>query len=71
MIKDQWYAVLSSHELKKGKVTGARRFGEDLIFFLTLDGKAACVTGLCAHRGASLAKGCVKDDHWKRQQDSG
>ena len=29
MIKNQWYAVLSSHQLRKGQVLGARRFGEN------------------------------------------
>ena len=61
MIKNQWYAVLSSHEIKKNKITAARRFGEELVFFRDKDGKAACVSSLCAHRGASLACGCVRD----------
>lgn len=61
MIKDQWYAVLSSHQVKNGKVTGARRFGEDIVFFRTASGELGCVGSACAHRGASLAKGCVKD----------
>ena len=28
MIKNQWYAVLSSNSVKKGNVIGAMRFGE-------------------------------------------
>lgn len=63
MIKNKWYAVLSSHELKKGKIVGARRFGENLIFFRDSKGEIGCISSLCAHRGASLAKGCVTDDH--------
>ena len=63
MITNQWYAVLSSHELKPNKVTAARRFGENLVFFRDNDGKPGCVTDLCAHRGASLEKGCVKEGH--------
>ncbi len=63
MIKNQWYAVLSSHELKNGKIVGARRFGENLIFFRDSKGEIGCISSLCAHRGASLAKGCVTDDH--------
>ena len=63
MIKNQWYAVLSSHEVKKGKITAARRFGKDLIFYRDSKGEIGCVSSLCAHRGASLAKGCIKDDH--------
>ncbi len=63
MINNHWYAVLSSNEVKKGKVVGARRFGEDLIFFRDEKGEIGCITSLCAHRGASLAKGCVTDGH--------
>ena len=63
MIKNKWYAVLSSHELKNGKIVGARRFGENLIFFRDSKGEIGCISSLCAHRGASLAKGCVTDDH--------
>jgi len=63
MINNQWYAVMSSHKVRKGRVVGARRFGEDLVFFRDGDGRLGCVSSLCAHRGASLAKGCVKDGH--------
>ena len=63
MINNQWYAVLSSHEVKKGKVVGTRRFGENLIFFRDEKGEIGCITSLCAHRGASLSKGCVTDGH--------
>ena len=63
MINNQWYAVMSSHKIRRGRVVGARRFGEDLIFFRDNDGSLGCVSSLCAHRGASLAKGCVKDGH--------
>ena len=59
MIKNQWYAVLSSHQLKAGKPVGAKRFGEDLLFYRTNTGEATCVSSICTHRGASLAKGSV------------
>ncbi len=65
MINNQWYAVLSSHELKKGRVIAARRFGEDLVFYRTENGEPACAEHLCAHRKASLAKGWVEGDHIK------
>ena len=52
---------MDSGKVKKGKVTGARRFGENMVFFRTEAGGLGCVSSLCAHRGASLAKGCVKD----------
>ena len=63
MINNQWYAVLSSHEVKLGQVVAARRFGEDVVFFRDDDGRLGCVTDLCAHRGASLGGGCVSDGH--------
>ena len=47
MINNQWYAVLSSNEVKKGKIVGARRFGENLIFSgmrkVRSDASRACV----------------------------
>jgi len=63
MIKNQWYAVMSSKQIPKGKTVAVKRFGEKLIFFRNMSGKLACVTSLCAHRGASLEKGCVKNGH--------
>ena len=63
MIKNQWYAVLSSHEVKRQQVVAARRFGEDLVFFRDGKGQLGCVTSLCAHRGAALGCGRVVGDH--------
>ena len=65
MIRNQWYAVLSSHLLKKGKVVGAKRFGENLVFFRTQAGDIGAVSSLCAHRGADLCRGWVQDEHIK------
>ena len=65
MINNQWYAVLSSHEVKPNKVLGVRRFGENLVFFRTAAGELSCVNSLCAHRKASLGKGWVENDHIK------
>lgn len=65
MIDNQWYAAAFSHEIKKGKVTGVRRFGRNLVFFRSGSGSLACVDSLCAHRKASLEKGWIQDDHIK------
>ena len=65
MIYNEWYAVLSSREVKKGKITAARRFGKDLVFFRNEGGELGCADGLCAHRKASLAKGWIDHDHIK------
>lgn len=65
MIKNQWYAVLSSHELKKGKLLAARRFGENLLFMRNSNGEIGCFDSLCAHRKASLEKGWLEGDNIK------
>jgi phenylpropionate dioxygenase-like ring-hydroxylating dioxygenase large terminal subunit len=59
LIRNQWYIVMESGELKS-KTVGARRLGENLVFYRSRDGKAVCMSDLCAHRGASLALGELK-----------
>ena len=63
MIKNQWYAVLSSKDVKKGRLTGVKRLGEDMVFFRDKDGEVCCVADQCPHRGASIGKGRVVDGH--------
>ncbi|MBD3229147.1 MAG: Rieske 2Fe-2S domain-containing protein [Candidatus Lokiarchaeota archaeon] len=63
MIPNQWYAVLNSKEVKKGKVIGAKRFGEKLAFWKDKDGNVSCIKDKCCHRGASLSLGKVVDEH--------
>lgn len=65
MIKEQWYAVISSNDVKPAKLVAVRRFGENIVLFRNQAGKLGCVTDLCVHRGASLAKGCVSDGNIK------
>jgi len=57
MIWNQWYAILESSEVKKGKLLGVFRLGERLIFWRTKEGKVACLIDKCAHRGVALSKG--------------
>lgn len=61
MINNQWYAVLSSREVKKNKIVGVKRFGENLVFYRDQNGHVACLHDQCIHRGASLAKGELID----------
>lgn len=63
MINNQWYAVLSSHVLRAGEMLSARRFGDDVVFFRSAAGEVGCFSGRCPHRGASIAAGCVRNDH--------
>jgi phenylpropionate dioxygenase-like ring-hydroxylating dioxygenase large terminal subunit len=56
MIRNLWYAVLESRELKRG-ILGVTRLGERLVFWRDSAGKAVCLYDRCAHRGASLLEG--------------
>lgn len=62
MIKNNWYAVLNSNSVKKNQVVGVTRLNKKLAFFRDSKGKLNCVMDVCAHRGAALSKGEVKDD---------
>lgn len=59
MIWNQWYAVLSSKEVKKHKAYGVTRLGEKLVFWRDEEGKIDCIADKCCHRGASLASGKI------------
>jgi phenylpropionate dioxygenase-like ring-hydroxylating dioxygenase large terminal subunit len=57
MIPNQWYAVLSSKEIRKNHLCGVTRFGEKLVFWRKKDGTLGCIADKCCHRGASLCTG--------------
>lgn len=61
MIKNQWYAIMESNEIKNTPV-GVMRLGEKLVLWRSKSGGLNCIYDKCCHRGASLAYGCVKDD---------
>ena len=60
MIPDQWYAILPSKAVKKGKITGVTRLNLRLAVFRDSEGKPGCVADRCTHRGAALSIGKVK-----------
>lgn len=62
MIKNQWYGVMDAKEIKKGKITVARRMGELLAFYRDSKGVVVCVADQCAHRGAGLHLGKIQGD---------
>ncbi len=62
MIRNQWYAVLESREIKTGKPVGVTRMGEKLVFWRTADGQVVCMSDICPHIGAPLHKGKVIQD---------
>ncbi len=63
MIRNQWYAVLDSKEVKPGVPLGVTRMGEKLVFWRTESGEIACLRDKCAHRGVQLSYGCVLGDN--------
>jgi phenylpropionate dioxygenase-like ring-hydroxylating dioxygenase large terminal subunit len=62
MIRNQWYAVLNSSEVKKGKPVGVLRMGERLVFWRDTQGKVGCLRDVCPHRGVALSAGKVVGD---------
>lgn len=61
MIKNQWYAIMESKEVK-AKPVGVTRMDEKLVLWRDEKGNLNCVYDKCCHRGASLALGCIKDN---------
>lgn len=57
MIKNQWYAVLSSKQLKQESLVAVKRLGIQLVFFRDNEGVAHALMDLCAHRGAAISHG--------------
>jgi phenylpropionate dioxygenase-like ring-hydroxylating dioxygenase large terminal subunit len=63
MIRNQWYVILTSNEVKKNQVMGVRRMGENLVVWRDSKGNLGAGTDKCPHRGIALSKGKVIDDH--------
>lgn len=63
MIKNQWYAVLDSKELKKNKPIGITRVSQKLVFWRNDKNEISCIFDKCCHRGASLGLGKINNDH--------
>ncbi|MCH4887992.1 aromatic ring-hydroxylating dioxygenase subunit alpha [Acidaminobacter sp. JC074] len=61
MIKNQWYVVLGSNEVKR-KPVGVTRLNEKLVFYRDTKGKVHCLKDRCVHRGVSLSLGEVCGD---------
>jgi phenylpropionate dioxygenase-like ring-hydroxylating dioxygenase large terminal subunit len=65
VIRNQWYIVLESHEVKPGKPLGVLRMGERLVFWRTSEGKVVCMKSQCPHLGAQLSQGKLAGDRLK------
>ena len=62
MIPNQWYAILESSEVRRGKPVGVTRMGEKLVLWRDSSGTVACMGDLCPHRGVALSAGRLIGD---------
>ena len=62
MIRNQWYVLLESDEVKS-KLIGVTRMGEKMVFWRDTRGNVHCAVDKCPHRGIQLSLGAVVDDH--------
>ncbi len=62
MIPNQWYVILESNEVKKGKPIGFTRMGEKIVAWRDGNGKLSVMSDLCPHRGVALSIGAIKGD---------
>ena len=62
MIPNQWYAILESNEIKKGKPIGVTRMAEKLVAWRDRSGKLTIMADRCPHRGVALSAGDIKND---------
>lgn len=62
MIPNQWYAILESNEVKRGRPVGLTRMGEKLVAWRDSQGRVTVMRDLCPHRGVALSAGELKGD---------
>lgn len=59
MIRNQWYVILESKEVRQGKPLGVTRMGEKLVVWRSESGQVSVMSDLCPHLGAPLCQGKV------------
>jgi phenylpropionate dioxygenase-like ring-hydroxylating dioxygenase large terminal subunit len=62
MIPNQWYAILESKEVRKGKPVGVTRMGEKLVAWRDSRGRVTVMADKCPHRGVALSVGKLTGD---------
>lgn len=62
MIPNQWYTILESNEIKKGKIVGVTRMGEKLVVWRNSQGVVSVMSDRCPHRGVALSVGKLIGD---------
>jgi phenylpropionate dioxygenase-like ring-hydroxylating dioxygenase large terminal subunit len=59
MLKDQWYAVLESDEVKPGRPNAFKRLNKELVFWRDDAGIIVAMEDRCPHRQAKLSPGKI------------
>jgi len=62
MIRNQWYVLMESKQVKDRPV-GVTRMGEKLVFWRDGSGQVSCLRDKCPHRGIELSTGKVVNGH--------
>ncbi len=62
MIRNQWYVIMDSTEIKQGKPVGVTRLGEKLVLWRDSKGVLHCMGDQCPHMHAPLHKGKIDGD---------
>lgn len=62
MIPNQWYAILESDEVKKGRPVGMTRMGEKMVAWRESGDQVTVMSDQCPHRGAALSQGKIRRD---------
>ncbi|MGQ9816266.1 MAG: Rieske 2Fe-2S domain-containing protein, partial [Candidatus Roseilinea sp.] len=62
MIRNQWYVVLESAEVRD-KPIGVTRMGEKMVFWRDTASKVHAAVDKCPHRGVHPSLGAVVDAH--------
>lgn len=62
MLKNFWYAVSLSSELKPQHPVKVRALGQDLVVYRDQSGKPVVMSNYCVHRGGALGDGTVVGD---------
>jgi phenylpropionate dioxygenase-like ring-hydroxylating dioxygenase large terminal subunit len=57
MIRNQWYIILESSEVKQDRLLGVTRMGEKLVLWRDQQGKLVCMKDQCPHRYVALSCG--------------
>ncbi|MGE3728704.1 MAG: Rieske 2Fe-2S domain-containing protein, partial [Candidatus Sericytochromatia bacterium] len=63
LVKNLWYAILQSKEVKKNKPLGTERLGQKLVLWRDAQGQLHCHQDRCPHLGAALSLGEICGNH--------